>query len=155
MSRKISIKKHILKRDFKYNNLLVNILINKILKDGKKNLAKRIIYKAFDIIELKLKKNPILIFEKAVRNISPRVQLTNRLIEGVNQKIPKILNIYSSTKLAIRWISEFAKKRSEKGIYIKLANEILDAYQGFGNSIKRRDEIHKIAESNKAFANFE
>lgn len=155
MSRKIIIKQHILKRDFKYNNLLVNLLINKILKDGKKHLAKRIIYKAFDIIELKLKKNPILIFEKAIRNISPRVQLTNKLIEGINQKIPKILNIYSSTKLAIRWISECAKKRSERGIYLKLANEILEAYQGFGNSIKRRNEIHKIAESNKAFANFE
>lgn len=155
MSRKITIKNHILKRDFKYNNLLVNLLINKILKDGKKNLAKRIVYKAFNIIELKSKKNPILVFEKAVRNISPRVQLTNRLIEGINQKIPKILNIYSSTKLAIRWISEFARKRSEKGIFLKLANEILDANQGFGNSIKKRDEIHKIAESNKTFTNYE
>ena len=155
MSRKISIKKHSLKRDFKYNNLLVNFLINKILKNGKKILAQRIVYKAFYIIELKLNKNPLLIFEKAIRNISPRVQLTNKLIEGINQKVPKVLNIYSSTKLAIRWLSEFAKKRTEKGMYLKLANEILDANQGFGNSIKKRDEIHKIAESNKAITNFE
>jgi small subunit ribosomal protein S7 len=151
MSRRIAIKKQVLERDLKYNNILVSLLINKILKSGKKRLAQQIVYKAFNFISIKLKQNPIQIFEKALRNISPRIQLITKIIDGIIHKIPKILNLYTSTKLAIRWLIQFAKKRSEKGIYLKLANEILNALKGFGNSIKRKEEIHKIAGANKAF----
>ena len=101
MSRRISTKKRFPKRDSKYDNLLVSLLINRILKSGKKRLAKRIIYKAFDLIEFRTNQNPILIFEKAIRNISPRVQLKSKRVGGATYSVPTLLNNYRSTNIAI------------------------------------------------------
>jgi small subunit ribosomal protein S7 len=154
MSRRISTSKRFPERDTKYDNLLVSLLINRILKSGKKRLAKRIIYKAFDLIEFRTNQNPILIFEKAIRNISPRVQLKSKRVGGATYSVPTLLNKYRSTNIAMSWLVMFSRKRSGKGMSLKLANEILEASKGLGNSIKRKEETHKMAEANKAFAHF-
>ena len=152
MSRRISTKKCFPKKDSKYDNLLVSLLINRLLKNGKKRLATRIVYKGFELIEFRTNQNPILILEKAIRNISPRVQLKAKRIGGATYQVPTLLNKYKATNIAIRWVVEFSRKRSGKGMSLKLANELLEAAKGLGNSIKKKDETHKMAEANKAFA---
>jgi len=154
MSRRISTKKRFPEKDSKYENLLVSLLINRILKSGKKRLAKRIVYKAFELIEFKTNQNPILILEKAIRNISPRVQLKAKRVGGATYQVPILLNKYRSTNIAVRWVVEFSRKRSGKGMSSKLANELLEAAKGSGNSIRKKEETHKMAEANKAFAQF-
>nr|AIM52702.1 30S ribosomal protein S7 [Ochromonas sp. CCMP1393] len=154
MSRRISTQKRFPEKDFKYDNLLVSLLVNRILKSGKKRLARRIVYKAFELIEFRTNQNPILILEKAIRNISPRVQLKAKRVGGATYQVPTLLNKYRATNIAVRWVVEFSRKRSGKGMSLKLANELLEASKGMGNSIKRKDETHKMAEANKAFAQF-
>ena len=126
MSRRISTQKRFPEKDFKYDNLLVSLLINRILKSGKKRLARRIVYKAFALIELRTNQNPILILEKAIRNISSRIKLKKKIINGVSVKIPVILNRYYSINLALCWLIESANKRIEKKMFLKLGNEIFD-----------------------------
>jgi small subunit ribosomal protein S7 len=152
MSRRISTKKRFPKKDSKYDNLLVSLLINRLLKSGKKRLATRIVYKGFELIEFRTNQNPILILEKAIRNISPRVQLKAKRLGGATYQVPTLLNKYKATNIAIRWVVEFSRKRSGKGMSLKLANELLEAAKGLGNSVKKKDETHKMAEANKAFA---
>lgn len=152
MSRRISTKKRFPEKDSKYESLLVSLLVNRLLKKGKKRLAKRIVYKAFELIEFRTNQNPIFLFEKAIRNISPRVQLKPKRVGGATYQVPSLLNKFRSTNLAIRWIVEYSKRRSGKGISLKLANELLEAAKGLGGSIKKKEETHKMAEANKAFA---
>jgi small subunit ribosomal protein S7 len=154
MSRRISTQKRFPEKDFKYDNLLVSLLVNRILKNGKKRLARRIVYKAFELIEFRTNQNPILILEKAIRNVSPRVQLKAKRVGGATYQVPTLLNKYRSTNIAVRWVVELSRKRSGKGMSLKLANELLEAAKGLGPSIKRKDETHKMAEANKAFAQF-
>ena len=154
MSRRISTKKRFPQRDFKYDNLLVSLLINRILKQGKKRLARRIVYKSFELIEFRTNQNQILILEKAIRNISPRVQLKAKRVGGATYQVPTLLNKYRATNIAVRWVIEYSRKRSGKGMALNLANELLEAAKGLGNSIKKKEETHKMAEANKAFAQF-
>ena len=154
MSRRISTKKRFPEKDSKYESFLVSLLVNRLLKKGKKRLAKRIVYKAFELIEFRTNQNPIFLFEKAVRNISPRVQLKPKRVGGATYQVPSLLNKYRSTNLAIRWIVEYSRKRSGKGMSLKLANELLEAAKGLGGAVKKKDETHKMAEANKAFAHF-
>ena len=154
MSRRISTKKRFPKRDSKFDNLLVSLLVNRILKSGKKRMAKRIVYKAFELIEFRTNQNPLVVLEKAVRNISPRVQLKAKRVGGATYQVPTLLNKFRSTNMAIRWIVEFSRKRAGKGMHLKLANELLEAAKGLGNAIKKKEETHKMAEANKAFAQF-
>ena len=154
MSRRISTTKRFPEKDSKYDNLLVSLLINRILKSGKKRLAKRIVYKAFELIEFRTNENPILILEKAIRNISPRVQLKAKRVGGSTYQVPTLLNKYRATNIAVSWLIEYSRKRSGKGMSLKLANELLEAAKGLGNSIKKKEETHKMAEANKAFAHF-
>ena len=154
MSRRISTQKRFPEKDTKYDNLLVSLLINRILKSGKKRLAKRIVYKAFELIEFRTNENPILILEKAIRNISPRVQLKAKRVGGATYQVPTLLNKFRATNIAVRWVVEYSRKRSGKGMSLKLANELLEAAKGLGNSIKKKEETHKMAEANKAFAQF-
>ena len=152
MSRRISTQKRFPEKDSKYDNLLVSLLINRLLKSGKKRLATRIVYKGFELIEFRTNQNPILILEKAIRNISPRVQLKAKRIGGATYQVPTLLNKYKATNIAVKWVVEFSRKRSGKGMSLKLANELLEAAKGLGNSVKKKDETHKMAEANKAFA---
>jgi small subunit ribosomal protein S7 len=154
MSRRISTKKRFPEKDSKFDNLLVSLLVNRILKSGKKRLAKRLVYKAFKLINTKTNQDPILILEKAVRNISPRVQLKAKRVGGATYQVPTLLNKFRSTNIAVRWIVEFSRKRSGKGMSNKLSTELLEAAKGLGNSIKKKEETHKMAEANKAFAQF-
>lgn len=152
MSRRISTQKRFPLKDFQYDSLLVSLLINRLLKKGKKRLARRIIKESFELIQLRTTQNPILIFEKAVRNISPRVQLKAKRIGGATYQVPSLLTKFRSTNLAIRWIVEFSRKRAGKGISLKLANELIEGAKGTGSAIRKKEETHKMAEANKAFA---
>jgi len=154
MSRRISTKKRFPERDAKFNNLLVSLLINRILKNGKKRLARRIVYKAFELIEFRTNQNPIQILEKAIRNISPRIQLKAKRVGGSTYQVPTLLTRFRATTTAVTWVVTFSRKRSGKGMSLKLANELLEAAKGLGNSIKKKEETHKMAEANKAFAQF-
>jgi small subunit ribosomal protein S7 len=154
MSRRISTKKRFPQKDSKYDNLLVSLLINRILKCGKKLLAKRIVYKAFEFIEFRTNQNPLLILEKAIRNSSPRVQLKAKRIGGATYQVPTLVSKYSSANICIRWLVEYSRKRVGKGMSLKLANELLEAAKGLGNTVKKKEETHKMAEANKAFAQF-
>ncbi len=151
MSRKISIKKRLPTINLKYNSFLISIFINKILKCGKKFLAQKIVSKMFNYIKIKTNKNPILIFENGIKKISPKVQLTTKSIGGSIYKIPVLLSKFRSLNIGIRWIIDAAKKRTGNKIYLKLANELLDITKGIGNSLKKKEETYKIAESNKVF----
>lgn len=154
MARRISTQKRFPEKDFKYDNLLVSLLVNRILRHGKKRLARRLVYKAFELIQMRTSQNPILILEKALRNISPRVQVKAKRVGGATYQVPVLLNKYRATHMAIRWIVEFSRKRSGKGMALKLANELLEAAKGLGNSVKKKEETHKMAESNKAYVQF-
>jgi small subunit ribosomal protein S7 len=154
MSRRISTKKRFPEKDSKYDNLLVSLLVNRLLKSGKKRLSKRIVYKAFEFIQFRTNQNPILLLEKAIRNISPRVQLKAKRVGGATYQVPSLLSKFRATNIAVRWIVEFSRKRSGKGMSLKLANELLEAAKGLGNALKKKEETHKMAEANKAFAQF-
>ena len=154
MSRRISTKKRFPDRDFKFDNFLVSLLINRILKKGKKRLSRRIVYKAFELIQFRTNQNPLSIFEKAIRNISPRVQLKAKRVGGATYQVPTLLSKFRSTNIAVRWVVEYSRKRSGKGMSLKLANELLEAAKGLGSAIKKKEETHKMAEANKAFAQF-
>lgn len=152
MARRISTQKRFPKTNFRYNSLLVSLLINKLLLEGKKRLAYKIVTKAFDLIYKRTNQKPVIIFEKAVRNSSPRIQLKPKRIGGATYQVPSLLTKFSATNLAIRWLISFSRKRSGKGIALKLANELIDAAKGSGNTIKKKEETHRMAEANKAFA---
>lgn len=155
MSRRISTKKRFPNKDFKYDSLLVNICINRLLKAGKKQLAKRIMYKALILIQQRLNQDPIFILEKAIKNVSPRVQLTSKHVEGTSYQLPILITRFRSTNIAVCWLIRAARKRSIKGMILNLANELLDASKGMGSAVKKKEESHKIAEASKAFVTYE
>nr|QOU10724.1 ribosomal protein S7 [Spumella sp. Baekdong012001B8] len=155
MARRISTQKRLPYRDFKYESLLVSLFVNRLLKAGKKQLTRRIIYSALVLIQQRLSQNPILILEKAVNNASPRIELTSKFLSGVTYQIPTKLTRFRSTNFAVCWLIQEAKKRSEKNMVLNLANELLDASKGMGGAVKKRDEEHKMVEANKAFATYE
>jgi small subunit ribosomal protein S7 len=151
MSRRNISKKRFPEFDPIYNSYLVNLFILRVLKSGKKNLAQKIVYKTFDIIKIKTNKNPLYIFEKAVKNITPLIQVKTKRIGGTTHQIPSQINKFKAITLALRWLIKYANDRSGKTISIKLAFEIIDAFNRLGNSIKKKEEIHKIAKTNKSF----
>jgi small subunit ribosomal protein S7 len=154
MTRRISTKKRFPQKDFTYNSFLMSLLINRILKKGKKKLARKIIRKSFTLLSQKSPGNSLVLFENAIRNISPRVQLKAKRVGGATYQVPTLLTRFKSINLAIRWLVEAARKRPGKGMAFKLGNELFDASKGIGNAIKKKEETHKMAEANKAFAQF-
>ncbi len=155
MARRISTKKRFPQRDFKYDNFLVSLFVNRLLKSGKKQLARRIIYKALMLIHRRLDRNPILVLERAISSASPRIELTAKFASGATYQIPTKLTRFRSTNLAVCWLIGAAKTRSEKSMILNLTNELLDASKGVGGAVKKKDEAHKMAEANKAFAIYE
>ncbi len=151
MARKISTKKKFPQKDLRYNSFLISLFINRILKKGKKSIAKKILYTSLETIKNRLKLNPLVILEKAIKNISPQVFLKTKYIGEKGYKIPFLLNKFKSTILAIKWILLSSKKRKTKSMSESLSYEIIDAFKGVGNSMKKKEEIYKIAESNKVF----
>jgi len=154
MSRRNTAKRRIISPDPLYNSRLVSMLTVRILKHGKKSLAQRIIYKALDIIQEKVSTNPLEILEKAVRNVTPLVEVKARRVGGSTYQVPMEIRAYRGTNLALRWITLFAKKRAGKNMSNKLANEILDAFNDNGSAVRKKEETHRMAEANKAFAHY-
>jgi small subunit ribosomal protein S7 len=140
--------------DSVYNNRLVTQLINKILLDGKKSTAENIVYGAFEIIEQKSGQDPLATFKKAMDNIRPTLEVRPKRVGGATYQVPVEVNSRRSTTLAIRWVVTFARKRREKTTAERLANEILDAANGVGSSVKKREDLFKMAESNRAFSHY-
>jgi small subunit ribosomal protein S7 len=154
MSRRNISKKRFPQPDAIYNSYLVNLLISRILKSGKKTIAKKIVYDAFDIIQKKTNEDPLSIFEKAIRNASPIVEVKARRVGGSTYQVPVEVSGFRATNLSLRWIIRYGSQRVGKSMSIKLANEILDTANDIGNTIKKKEETHRMAEANKAFAHF-
>ena len=140
--------------DSKYNNKLVSKFINVVMRDGKKSTAEAILYDAFDIIEEKSNENPLKMFEQAVENVKPMIEVKSRRVGGSTYQVPTEIRPSRRTALGIRWIISFSRKRSEKSMARKLAAEILDAANKRGASVKKKEDTHKMAEANKAFAHY-
>lgn len=154
MSRRKVIKKRFPLPDPIYNNYLVSILVTRLIKDGKKTLAQNIVCDALDIIAYRLEVDPIEIFEKAVKNASPLVEVKARRFGGATYQVPMEVTNFRGTNLALRWIVKSAKTRPGKTIALRLANELIDASNNSGDAIRKKQETHKMAEANKAFAHF-
>nr|ARW60671.1 ribosomal protein S7 [Polysiphonia sp.] len=154
MSRRSTAKRREIYVDPIYNSKLISMLTVRILKDGKKGLAQKMIYESLDIIKNKTRTEPLEILEKAVRNTTPLVEVKARRIGGSTYQVPMEVRAYRGTNLALRWITKFALHRTGKSMSIKLANEIIDAANESGNAIRKREETHRMAEANKAFAHY-
>jgi small subunit ribosomal protein S7 len=154
MSRRNRAQRILAQPDPIYNSRLVTLLISRILKSGKKSLAQRIVYKSLEIISDKTEENPVLILEKAVKNVTPQVEVKARRVGGSTYQVPIEIRAYRGTNVSLKWITEFSRDRAGKTMSFKLANEIMDAAKEAGNSIRRKEQTHKMAEANKAFAHF-
>jgi len=154
MSRRNISKKRFPIADSNYNSYLVSLLVTRILKAGKKNLAQNIVNEAFDIIKSKTNEDPLSIFEKAIRNASPVVEVKARRIGGSTYQVPIEVSSFRATNLALRWIIQYSRQRIGRTMSIKLASEIIDTANDIGNTIKKKEETHKMADANKAFAHF-
>lgn len=140
--------------DAVYNNRLVTQLINKVLLDGKKSTAERIVYGAFDIIAEKTDSDPLTVFKKAMDNVRPTLEVKPRRVGGATYQVPMEVNSRRATTLAIRWIVGFSRARKENTMAQRLAAEIMDAANGVGASIKKREDLFKMAEANRAFSHY-
>lgn len=154
MSRRNISKKRFPQADEIYGSHLVSLLITRVLKSGKKTIAKKIVYQAFDIITKKTNENPLTIFEKAIQNASPIVEVKARRVGGSTYQVPIEVSGFRATNLSLKWIIRYSKQRVGRSMAIKLANEIIDTANDIGNTIKKKEETHKMAEANKAFAHF-
>jgi small subunit ribosomal protein S7 len=152
--RKKRSSRRLLSPDPKFNDLLLARFTNNILRQGKKHLARTILVKALNLIEQKTKKNPLEVFKKAVDNASPMIEVRARRVGGATYQVPTEVRPERRTALAIRWLIKHAKERSEKSMSQNLASELIAASTGEGGAIKKKDDIHRMAEANKAFAHF-
>jgi small subunit ribosomal protein S7 len=151
--RKRVFDKHV-KPDTRYDNLLVGKFINSVLQDGKRTTAERIVYDAFDIIHEKTKKGGLNIFEQALKNVAPLVELKSRRVGGANYQVPVPVLGERRTTLAIRWIKAAISSKKGKKMAEKLADELIEASNKAGGAMKKRDDVHRMADANKAFAHF-
>ena len=154
MSRKKKAPKKIQIIDPVYKSAIIPKLINSIMYDGKKTIAEKIIYDALDKIKSKSKDEPITIFNEAINNIKPTLEVRSRRVGGATYQVPVEVKSKRSQTLAIRWLIEASRKRKDKKMSERIFNEIFDAYQNKGSAIKKKEDTHKMAESNKAFAHF-
>ena len=154
MSRKRRAPKKIPVVDPKYKSVIIPKLINSIMYDGKKITAEKIVYEAIEKIKTKSKDEPITVFNDAINNVRPTVEVRSRRIGGATYQVPVEVKSKRSQALALRWLIDASRKRKDKKMSDKLFNEIYDAYQNKGSAIKKKEDTHKMAESNKAFAHF-
>lgn len=154
MRKKTSANSSKFKTDAKYNDVLVNRFINNIMKHGKKSIATSIVYDALENVGEKSKNNPLDVFKKAVANLSPVLEIRARRVGGATYQVPTEVRPERRTALALRWLISYANERSDKKMSLKLAAEIIAASNGEGGAIKKKDDVHKMAEANKAFAHF-
>ena len=154
MSRRSRAQRTLAEPDPIYSSRLVTLLVSRILQSGKKSLAQKIVYNALEIISSKTEENPVLVLDKAVKNVTPQVEVKARRVGGSTYQVPIEIRAYRGTNISLKWITEFARQRSGKSMAMKLSNEILDAAKETGNSVRRKEQTHKMAEANKAFAHF-
>jgi len=152
--RRGSIAKRDVLADPLYNSKLVTRLINNIMYDGKKGVAQKIVYGAFDIVREKTGKDPLEVFEQAMENIMPQLEVKARRVGGATYQVPMEVRPERRETLGLRWVTNYSRLRSEKTMRERLAGEILDAVNGAGGAAKKRDDTHKMAEANKAFAHY-
>ncbi|AEX85300.1 30S ribosomal protein S7 [Marinitoga sp. 1135] len=137
-----------------YNDVLVSKLVVRVMKDGKKTVAQSIVYGAFDIIKEKLEKDPLEVYHQAVQNVRPLIEVRPRRVGGATYQVPFEVPEERAISLALRWIVKAARDKSGRPMKEKLAQELIDAYNGVGAAVKKRDDVHKMAEANKAFAHY-
>ncbi len=154
MPRKGPAARHALLPDPVYQNTLVTQLINKVLRDGKKSLAERSVYKALEIISERTANDPVLTLKKAVENTRPMLEVRSRRVGGASYQVPVEVRPNRGTTLALRWLVSYSRQRKEHSMAERLVGEIMDASTGQGSAVKRREDIHKMAEANKAFAHY-
>jgi len=154
MPRRREVPERKVSPDLKYKSELVSRFVNCVMQDGKKSIALSMIYDAFDIIEKKTNEPPLKVFEKAMNNVKPQIEVKSRRVGGSTYQVPTEIRPSRKIALAIRWILTFAGKRSEKNMARKLAGEFMDAAEERGGAIKKREDTHKMAEANKAFAHY-
>ena len=154
MSRKRRAPKRIVLTDTKYKSNLILKFMNSIMYDGKKTIAEKIVYEALDKLQSKSKEEPIKIFNTAINNIKPTIEVRSRRVGGATYQVPVEVKQKRSQALAIRWLIAASKKRKDRIMSDKICFELFDAYQGKGSAIKKKEDTHRMAESNKAFAHF-
>ena len=154
MPRRREVAKREVLPDPKYNSRLVAKFINNIMRQGKKSVAERILYGAFDVIERRSKQDPLEVFHKAMEHVRPIIEVKSRRVGGATYQVPVEVRSDRRDALAMRWIISYAKNRSEKTMIDKLAGELMDAAQNRGGAVKKREDTHRMAEANKAFAHY-
>ncbi len=152
--RKRRAEKRFIKPDPKFNDLLVAKFTNALMLKGKKSIARKIIYDAFDLVEEKTKKPGLEVFQQAVTNVQPLIEVRSRRVGGATYQVPTEVRPERRTALAMRWIKTFSRKRSERTMAQRLAQELIAASNNEGSAVKKKDDTHKMAEANKAFAHF-
>ncbi len=152
--RKRRAEKRRLVPDIKYNDLLVARFVNAIMLDGKKTTAQRIVYDAFDIVAEKTKEEPLEVFKKAMANVAPVMEVRSRRVGGATYQVPVDVREDRRIALSIRWVKNFARSRREKTMAERVAGEIMSAAKGEGSAVKKKEDTHRMAEANKAFAHF-
>ena len=153
MRKRRAVKRDVLP-DAIYNSKIVTKLINQIMNDGKKGTAQKIVYDAFDLIKEKTNEDPMVIFNKAMENIKPALEVKSRRVGGANYQVPVEVKSDRAIALAFRWLAQYARLRNGHSMAENLANEIIDASNGIGASVKKKEDTHKMAEANKAFAHY-
>ena len=154
MPRRAAAVRREVQPDAVYNNRLVTQLINKVLLDGKKSLAERIVYGAFDIVAEKTQQDALSVFKKAMDNVRPTLEVKPKRVGGATYQVPMEVRPERRQTLGLRWITKYSRARSEKTMRERLAGEILDACNNLGGAVKKREDTHKMAEANKAFAHY-
>lgn len=154
MPRRYRPQKRKIKPDVRYNNVQLQSFINRVMKRGKKSTATRLVYDTFDLIEKQSKKAPLEVFQQALKNVSPVMEVKPRRVGGATYQVPMEVSVDRQFALATRWILAAARARSGRSFSEKLAGELMDAYNNTGSSIRKRDETHKMAESNRAFSHY-
>jgi small subunit ribosomal protein S7 len=154
MSRRNRAVKREIKPDIRYNSLTVQEFINRMMHGGKKSVAQRVLYDTFDAIEQRAKRNPLDVFEQAIRNVTPTIEVKPRRVGGATIQVPVEIAPDRRLTLAMRWVLGAARSRGGKSMAEKLSGELMDAAQGQGNAIKKREDTHKMAEANRAFAHY-
>ena len=154
MSRKNRAPKRLVLVDHKYKSAIIPKLINSLMYDGKKTVAEKIVYDAIDNIKSKSKEEPIKVVNEAINNLKPTIEVRSRRVGGATYQVPVEVKSKRSQALALRWLIDASRKRKDKKMSQRILNEIMDAYQNKGSAIKKKEDTHKMAESNKAFAHF-
>jgi small subunit ribosomal protein S7 len=154
MPRRYRPEKRVVVPDLRYQSVTVSLFVNRMMEGGKKSTARRIIYDSFEIIEEKTSKNPVEVFEQAVQNVTPRLEVKPRRVGGATYQVPMEVPFHRRTSLAIRWLLQAARSRSGRSMAEKLATEFMDAANSQGSAVKRKDDTHRMAEANRAFAHY-